>query len=41
MSKCVWTKDEKWATKEDKLQENKMISLIRMDEENGKEYKTD
>lgn len=41
MSKCIWPKDEKWATKEDKLQENKMTSLIRMDEVSGKEYKTD
>lgn len=29
------------STKEDKLQENKMISLLRMDEENGKKYKAD
>lgn len=40
MSKYIWAKDEKWATKEGKLQENQMTSLIRMDEVSGKEYKT-
>lgn len=41
MSKCIWAKDEQWATKEDKSQENKMTSLIRTDEVNGKEYQAD
>lgn len=41
LPKCIWAKKEKWATKENKLQGNKMKSLIRMDEVGGEEYKTD